>query len=130
MLRFENVTGITKKGKEEEDKIESIFISERQKRKAEKKPGLFAAKNNNEQIRRLYYKTIWKKYQVLKEEKTAKLIKESTPRECCNQLFAEHKEAAYLFVTLYEKARYTKQECTKEEVRQMKNCAELLLGKR
>ena len=119
-----------KKGKEEEDKIESIFLSERQKRKAEKKPGLFAAKNYNEQIRRLYYKTIWKKYQVLKEEKTAKLIKESTPRECCNQLFAEHKEAAYLFVTLYEKARYTKQECTKEEVRQMKNCAELLLGKR
>ena len=119
-----------KKEKEEEDKIESIFLSERQKRKTEKKSGLFAVKNYNEQIRRLYYKTIWKKYQVLKEEKTAKLIKESTPRECCNQLFAEHKEAARLFVALYEKARYAKQECTKEEVRQMKNCAELLLGKR
>ena len=47
-----------------------------------------------------------------------------------DQLFAEHKEAARLFVTLYEKARYGKPECTKEEVRQMKNCAELLLGKR
>ncbi len=118
------------KKKEEEDKIESIFRTERQKRKSEKAINLFTPKTCSQQIRKLYQKTIWQKYRVLKEEKTAKLIKEGTPRECCNQLFAEQKEQAQMLATLYEKARYAKEECTKEEVRQMKNCADLLLGRR
>lgn len=120
----------TEEKKEEEDKIESIFTLERKKKKREKISGFFTPKTYSQQIRRLYCKTIWQKYKVLREEKTAKLIKESTPRECCIRLFADKEEQAILFVNLYEKARYAKEQCTMQEVLQMKSYANILLGKR
>lgn len=124
-------SAVAQEAKEDtEDRVESLFIKERRKKKREKPKGFFAPKTYNQQIRRIYYKTIWQKYRVLKEEKTAKLIKESTPRECCEQLFAEQKEQALLFANLYEKARYATGECSKQEVLQMKTCAEILLGRR
>lgn len=122
--------GSQKEREEEADCIESLLIMEHRKRKKERTQGIFAPKTYNQQIRRVYYKTIWQKYKVLKEEKTAKLIKESTPRECCLQLFEEQKEQALLFANLYEKARYAGEACTRQEVSLMKDCADKLLRKR
>ena len=111
------------------DKVESLFAVDRKKKKAEKEFSLFKPKTSNQQIRLLYQKTLWQKYKVLKEEKTAKLILESTPRECCLSLFEHRKEEALKFALLYEKARYGGEICNSSEVKLMKQYAQALLGK-
>lgn len=122
--RKEKADAITRK-----DKVESLFTADRKNMKTERELSFFKPKTYDRQIRMLYRKTLWQKYKVLKEEKTAKLILESTPRECCVALFEHKKEDAFQFAILYEKARYGKEACDSSEVKLMKQYAQALLGK-
>lgn len=124
----------TKSGKyflqeQENDKVEFLF--KRSERKSEKRDETESGFDNNysRQIRKIYEKTLWQKYKVLKEEKTGKLLKEATARECCLQIFSEQKETALRFVQLYEKARYAKGQCERIHVKEMKKCADILMRK-
>ena len=114
---------------QESDKVEFLF--KRSERKFSKRRGGESDSDTtySRQIRKIYEKTLWQKYKILKEEKTGKLLKEATARECCLQMFKDREEAALRFAQLYEKARYAKGQCERAHVKEMKKCADILVGK-
>lgn len=113
----------------EKDKVESLLGSRKKEKRAERK-GLFHARTPQEEIRRIYYKTMYRRYRALREEKTRKLIKTGSARECCLAIFPEGEEEAEAFVRMYEKARYANDTCTSRELKQMKRCSAVLTGRR
>lgn len=114
-------------GTEESDKIEFLTKSEKKAKEEEKVSFRLWARTPEQAVRRQYFKTIYRKWRILKEEKTGKLILAGTARECCMLLFPNHRQEAFDFAVLYEKARYGSKACNREDVRKMKHLAAALL---
>lgn len=79
--------------------------------------------SNNERIRKLYHKA------VVKHNKKEQELKYQTPKQLSryavgcdsNQAQEEKEKMAETLTVLYEKARYSKEECSRAEVREVKN---------
>lgn len=112
---------------EEGDKIEFLAVKKKKIKTREKEPFFAFARTPSQAVRRQYMKTLYRKYKVLKEEKTEKLILSGTARECCENLFQKRQQEAADFTVLYEKARYSEEDCSREDVKQMKQLSALLL---
>lgn len=80
-------------------------------KKADKQAGNFIFRNNREKIRRLYKKKIAKQKKELIGEKESQQLNYLTAKECCDKLSEQQLKLAY------EKARYSKEEITIEDVR-------------
>lgn len=80
-----------------------------------------------QKIRKLYYKTLIKKHLALKEEKMERLLKYGTARECMTKMYADMQQEAGSCAKLYEKARYSEENCTAEDVKEMKALAVSLM---
>lgn len=113
----------------DKDKVEFLFGRKNDKEMKHSKRDTDIENTYSRQIRRIYEKTLWQKYKILKEEKTGKLLKRATARECCLQIFKEQEEVALGFAGLYEKARYAKEQCRRSHVKEMKKYADTLLKK-
>lgn len=113
----------------QEDKVERILRdrSERENRGVSILQRFKRALSPEEKIRRLYKRVIRKGMPVLAEERLAESLQGSTARECCRILFPEKEKEAYIFASLYEKARYSKGMCTGEDVQRAKELCETLL---
>ncbi|MGN0376414.1 MAG: hypothetical protein ACI4ED_02145 [Suilimivivens sp.] len=127
-----SVFGGRKKEKREEnakerDRIESLILPERKEKKKVKEPGFRLLRTPEQAIRRQYIRTIDRKYRMMKEEKARKLIRSGTARECGTWLFQEKKREAEEFTALYEKARYSKETCNREDLRQIKRLSAWLI---
>lgn len=127
-----NVFGKSVWKKEEKDEgardvIESLMRPERKEKKKVKEPGFGLFRTPAQAIRRQYIKTLEHKYRLVKEEKTEKLIRSGTARECSAELFKGKQTETEEFSSLYEKARYSKEICSREDVRQMKRLSAGLL---
>lgn len=112
---------------EENDKIESLILTKKKKGEAKKERFSVFGRAPDQSVRKLYLKTICRKYRILKEEKTEKLILHGTAKECCLSLFPDRTEEALWFSELYEKARYGSDVCSREEVSRMKHLAQQLM---
>ena len=80
-------------------------------KEADKQAGNFIFRNNREKIRRLYKKKIAKQKKELIGEKEPQQLNYLTAKECCDKLSEQQLKLAY------EKARYSKEEITIEDVR-------------
>lgn len=106
----------------EEDRIEKL--DKREKKKSGTREWKLFGSTPEQKIRKLYYKTMMKKYSILKEEKTKKLLTKGTARECCRTMFGDEGAQAEQFVHIYEKARYGAEDCSAADVKKMKEYAE------
>lgn len=108
---------------EPEDQIEVLDRKKEKKAIKKENPRHIFSGTPQQKIRKLYYKTLIKKHHVLKEEKTEKLLRYGTARECMGEMFADMQEKAGSCAKLYEKARYGRENCTAEDVKEMKALA-------
>lgn len=95
--------------KEDEDVREYCGIE----RNAQKKENAFVFWNNREKVRKLYQKKVFKRKRELVGEQEQQL-KYLTAKECCDRLSEQHLKL------VYEKARYSKEDITAEDVRLVK----------
>lgn len=77
---------------------------------SQRKVSTFVFRNNREKVRKLYQKKVTKRKQELVGEQEEKL-KYLTAKECCDRLSEQHLKL------VYEKARYSKEDITAEDVR-------------
>lgn len=111
------------------DKVESLLGSGKRKGNRTGKKEFFWTKTPEQEIRRVYYKTLYQKCRILKEERTLKLLRRGSAKECCLKLFPERQKEAMLFAELYEKARYGNGLCGHRDVKLMKQYANGLTGR-
>lgn len=83
-------------------------------KKVKKKAGGSVFRSNREKIRRLYQKKLLKRKKELIGEQTPQLLKYLTAKECCDKLSEQQLKLAY------EKARYSDEVITLEDVRMAK----------
>lgn len=102
----------SKKGKllENDDVREHCGIEKKSQRKA----GSFLFRNNREKIRKLYQKNVIKHKAELVGEKEQSLLRYLTAKECCDKLSKQQLKLAY------EKARYSEEEITADDVKAAK----------
>lgn len=102
----------SKKGKlpEDEDVREYCGIEKNDQRKL----GGFLFRSNREKVRRLYQKKIIKHKEALVGENAQGMLKYLTAKECCDKLSEQQLKQAY------EKARYSEEVITAEDVRTAK----------
>lgn len=115
------------KESEEGDRIESLILPERKEKKRRKESGFAPLRTPAQAVRRQYIRTLTHKYRVIREEKSRRLMQSGTARECSACFFKDKQAEAFEFAALYEKARYSKEECDREDVRQMKRLSAQLL---
>lgn len=115
------IFALRRNSKKEELIKENIGLLKEEKVKKEKRtlPKVFFAASNNDKIRKIYYKVLYKK-QPIQAGKIAPLEIE--------MLFdkEEAKAAALQLAILYEKARYSENSCSKQEVLEAKTAAGIL----
>ena len=92
---------------EDEDVREYCGIEKR----SSKKVGSFLFRSNREKVRRLYQKTVTKHKKEILGEKELQYLKYLTAKECCDKL------AEQQLKLVYEKARYSEEEISNEDVR-------------
>ena len=104
--------GQNKKGKllENDDVREHCGIEKKSQRKA----GSFLFRNNREKIRKLYQKNMIKHKNELIGEQEQSLLRYLTAKECCDKLSKQQLKLAY------EKARYSEEEITADDVKSAK----------
>lgn len=73
--------------------------------------GFFAFLNPTERVRRIYKQRVWAKRGSLINKENTRLLRTYTARECGNLLCEEQ------LAIVYEKARYSGDECTREDVK-------------
>lgn len=119
----------------EEDRVESIKKEKKKKQKTER--SLFFTMNPKQTIRRIYYK-VMSDARVIGKEVSAKQILAKTARENCRSCFAgvveedasgQKDREMQNFYNIYEKARYSGEDCDKEDVKRMKRSRDYLLLK-
>ncbi len=119
----------------DEDRIESIKKEKRKKQKTEK--SLFFSMSPQQTIRRIYYK-VMSDARVIGKDVPAKHILAKTARENCRSCFAgavkedisgQKEREMQSFYSTYEKARYSGNECDKEDIKRMKRSRDCLLLK-
>ena len=95
--------------------------------KTEEKRGLFDFLSAGERIRHIFAKVIQKRIGEDKELEINYPVNAMTAREL-SQLFGEEKKEPYLaLVALYEKARYSPEECSGQDVSKAKKLAKALV---
>lgn len=102
------------KGKAKKDKLaadEDIREYCGFEKKRQKKEGSFWFRSNREKVRRLYHKKISKRSKEILGEKDLQYLKYLTAKECCDKL------AEQQLKLVYEKARYSEEEISSEDVR-------------
>jgi hypothetical protein len=80
-------------------------------KKSQRRTGGFFFRNNREKIRRLYQKKVLKRKAEIIQDQEQNKLKYFTARECCDRLAEEQLKA------VYEKARYSEETITSEDVR-------------
>lgn len=110
-----------------EDRVEKMGRQRREREKKSRELSLFAAREPQQIIRRLYYVSLRRKYYNKRDEKEERLIRTGTARECCRGMFRDKEEPAEEFARLYERARYGKGPCAREDAKQMKRLSGELL---
>lgn len=110
-----------------EDRVEKMARPGRERKRKTGEMSFFAARTPQQMIRRLYFVSLRRKYYSKRDEKEEKLIRRGTARECCRGLFRKREESAEEFAVLYEKARYGKEPCTREDAKKMKRLSGELL---
>ena len=110
-----------------EDRVEKMARPRREREKKSGETVFFAARTPQQIMRRLYYVSLRRKYYSKRDEKEERLIRSGTARECCKGLFRDKERPAEEFARLYERARYGKESCTREDAKQMKRLSGELL---
>ena len=80
-------------------------------KKTQRKSGSFMFRTNREKIRKLYQKNVLKHKKELIGEQEQKRLKYLTAKECCDKLSKQQLKL------VYEKARYSEEDITAEDVR-------------
>lgn len=81
--------------------------------------GWFGFFNPRERIRRIFRKKVLKNKANIVGERSAGVLEYMTAKECCSKL-PEEKDASEVLKEMYEKARYSPEEVTTEDVRRLK----------
>ena len=103
------------KDKDEPDEVNDIREKcEVERFRKERKP-LFEFLSTRERIRRMYKKEVWAARMKLVTDGSPAFLKKLTAKECGKAM--EREELA----KVYEKARYSEEECTGEDIRKAKN---------
>lgn len=124
--RRERKTG-EKRKEGEGDKVEKLARPPREKKKPRRELTFPAARTPQQIMRRLYFVSLRRKYYIKRAEKEERLLRSGTARECCGAMFPEKKEEAEEFAGLYERARYGREACLKEDAKRMKHLSGELL---
>ena len=98
-----------------QDIRESCAIEKRGK----ESPGWFAFLNNRERIRKIYRKQVLKHKDSIVGDRSVGALEYMTAQECCRKL-PEEKDSAGALKDIYEKARYSEQDITSDDVRRIK----------
>lgn len=80
-------------------------------KKSQRRESVFSFWNNREKIRRLYQKKVLKRKQELIGEKEQQQLEYLTAKECCDKLSEQNLKM------MYEKARYSAEDVTAEDVK-------------
>lgn len=97
------------------DVRESCSIEKSEKKAA----GWFAFLNNRERVRKIFRKKVLKHKGNIVGKRSVETLEYMTASECCRKLPEEQEMSARL-AKLYEKARYSEEEITGEEVRRVR----------
>ena len=71
--------------------------------------------NNRQKVRKIFRKRVLKNKKFLVGDRTEKQLEYLTAKECCERLSEQKLKIAY------EKARYSNEEITAEDIRRLKN---------